>query len=142
MKKYNEKLLKATYAICERDNSITEVGPKYYQDFLNIPEKGMEILIQCIITDRVESINRNILSNEWKNDEEIFEYITDFLEMIALGMIGIRESDKRLVFSKPVGDPPDKEMEHKIDEKIKNTIPLIKNVFSNIISRQQNQQNL
>jgi hypothetical protein len=129
MKEFNQKLLSAIYGICERDGAITNVGPEYYSDFLNIPERGMEALIACIICDRAESINRKLYSNEFGGEEKLLEYITDFLDMMAQGIVGIGEANGKLVFSKPVGLPPDSKMEKKIDNKIKSSLPIIKKVL-------------
>lgn len=129
MNKYNQRILKIIGDKCEKEGYTHNVGNEYYENFLTIPEGSMETLIRTIVCDRVNDINRNILSNKWKTDEEIHDFIIFFLEMIALGHIVIRESDKSLIFSKAVGSPPDSDMEARIDAKIKNSIPIMDKVI-------------
>ena len=103
MIKFNQEILAAIYKICEREGAIKKVGPRYYNSFLKMSPKGLEALIFFILKDRVNDVNKKIFSNKWKNDKEIYNYIMDFLYMIAQGIMGLRETDGRLVFSKPVG---------------------------------------
>ncbi len=93
------------------------MGPEYYGETLTIPSKSMEVLINRIIVDRTDSINRKLLAGGFENDDEFVKYITGFLEMFALGIMGVRESDLALVYSKPVGPGPSREMEDKLDKK-------------------------
>ena len=129
MKKYNQKLLAEISKICEKSNDVTNVGPEYYENFLSISSKGMEIIVAMIVADRADSINRKLFAGEFEDDDKFFEYITDFLELIAMGVMGLREKDGALVFSKTVGPGPTREMEDKIDEKIKGTIPIIEKML-------------
>lgn len=132
MKKYNQELLNNIYRICEKSGAVKNVDQEYYNNFLNI-EKGMEAIIECILRDRADYIKRQCLSKKWTTDEEIYEHVMFYLDMIAQGIMCIREEDGKLCFQKPIGPPPDKETEKKIDQKIKNTIPLIKKVFLRVI---------
>lgn len=118
------ELLTHIYRFCEKSGATHNVGPEYYNWFLNI-EQGMERLIECILRDRGDYINRQCLSKKWTNDEEIYEHVMFFLDLIARGIMCIGEEDGRLGFLKPVGSPPDPETELKIEQKIKSTIPLI-----------------
>ena len=126
MIKSSQKIFKEVLKIYDQDGGLTKVGPQYYQAFVNCPGKEMEVIIACIVHDRADFINKNISNGKWRSDKEIFEFVTLNLEMIALGILEVREKDLRIVFTKPVGIPPDKNMERKLDEKIKKSIPLIK----------------
>jgi len=129
MKKYNQEMLAEIFKLCEKYKDTTKVGPEYYKWFLSIRSQGMERLVALIIADRADSINKKLSAGEFESDDKFFEYITDFLELIAMGVMGFRETDAALVLSKPVGPGPTREMEDKIDEKIKGTIPLIEKVL-------------
>ena len=121
MKKYNQELLSIIYEINKRKNidATTEVGPEYYSWFLEITDRSMEFLISCIIRDSSENINKKIFSKEWESDDELFDYVMGFLDMIAQGIMGLRETDGKLILLTPIGPPPDIETEQKIDKKYK-----------------------
>ena len=129
MKMNNQNILNKIFEICERDGSITKVSRKYYVNFTEYSDEEMEAVIYCIVCDRIETINGKILSSKWNTGQEIYDFVFLFLDMLARGILGFREKDLKLVFSKPVGDPPDEEMECKIESKIKSTKPLIDKVL-------------
>jgi hypothetical protein len=130
MKMYNQEILSLIYSACEKSGDTHNVGPEYYNGFLNIGKKGFNFIIECIVRERADYINRQCMSHKWTSDEEIFEHIMDFLEMLAQGIMCIREKDGVLVFFKPVGPPPDAETEMKIDQKIQSARSLIRKVIS------------
>ena len=131
MKKYNQELLGRMHEICkERYIDITnEVGPEHYSWFLAITDRSMEFLISCILRNRSEYINKKILSNEWKSDDEIYDDVTGILDMIAQGVMGLRESDGKFLIFAPIGPPPDIETEQKIDKKIQGCKPIIEKII-------------
>lgn len=129
----NRDILNKIFEICERDGSITKVSRKYYVNFTEYSDEEMEAVIYCIVCDRSETINDNILNFKWKTGQEIYDFVFSYLEMLARGILGFREKDLKLVFSKPVGEPPDEEMKCKIESKIKSTKPLIDKVLYKMI---------
>ncbi|MDP2913180.1 MAG: hypothetical protein Q8N91_04150 [Candidatus Omnitrophota bacterium] len=136
----NMTILNRIYAECERTKSTTEVGPDHYKSFLKLNPKGMELLIKVILVDRADSINKMVASGTFfKDDNAFYKYITDYLEMIILGMLGVNES-KKLVFSKPIGHPPDPKTEVELDKKIKDSIPIIEKVVQASLRRQGEQE--
>ena len=38
MRRYNPKILKAIFEICERNRAIAKVGPDYYEAFINFSD--------------------------------------------------------------------------------------------------------
>lgn len=133
MKKYNQKILKAIYRKCEKAELTIKVDQEYYDKFLDIPVQGLKILISCILRDRADDIKRNILSGKW-NDNDLYDYITTFLDMIAQGILGITE-DGKLVFQKPIGPKPNSETERKIDKKICDSKAFIEEVIKGVLPR-------
>jgi len=143
MKKFNQKILKAIFEICEREGCINKVGPEYYLDFVNYSDKEMEAVIECIVRDRAHVIRKKVQSSQWNTKEEVYEFIISHLEMLALGILQFREKDLRLVFYKPVGEPPDEEMERKLDKRIRGSLPLIiKKVMLKIFQRNSKNREL
>lgn len=74
MIKYNKELMGKVFEICERRNDTTIVNKEYYDNFLQIPDKSLEYLIGCIITDRADAINKMIMKEDG-TDNEVNEYI-------------------------------------------------------------------
>jgi len=122
MRELNQKLLRWTKKECGT------VRPEYYESFLKMSNEEMKFLIAAIMVDGAEYMNKKIFSGEWK-DADIYDYFTYRLELMAQGILGIRENDGKLVISSPVEPQPDAEMAEKLDKKIKEAMPLIKEVF-------------
>lgn len=136
MKRFNQNILKAIFEICERKGCFVKVDPEFYQSFVNYSDKEMEAVIECIVRDRAHVIRKKVESSQWNTKEEVYEFIISHLEMVALGILQFREKDLRLVFHKPVGEPPDEEMERKLDKRIRGSLPLIiKKVILKIFQR-------
>lgn len=136
MKRFNQNILKAIFEICEREGYFVKVDPEFYQSFVNYSDKEMEAVIECIVRDRAHVIRKKVESSQWNTKEEVYEFIISHLEMVALGILQFREKDLRLVFHKPVGEPPDEEMERKLDKRIRGSLPLIiKKVILKIFQR-------
>jgi len=133
--------LEDIFTICERDGSINNIGPDYYKDFLNMSDKALENVITCVINDRVDEINESIFSGKWKSEEDIFKYIKNILEIIAVGIMGLNEKTGGLVFYKPVGNyPPDEETKEELNKKINGSTPIIREAFFKIINKQMKNQ--
>ena len=136
MRRYNQKLLDAMFEICEKEGAITEVGPEYYKAFLDMSPKGSEVLIKCIVCESADLINNNVFSGNWTREEDISDHIGLILDMMSLGIMGVEEEKGHLVFSKPVGDPPNASIQEKLDEKIKSTIPIIRKVILELLDKE------
>lgn len=124
----NEKTAEACLDYLERHGQVIDVGPAYYEEFINSNERKMEFLIKCIINYSVDLINKNVFNNKWE-DDDIYSYIMDYLDSMAIGIIGINLENFTLCLRKPIGEPPSGETQRKIEEKIRNAKPLIKKVI-------------
>lgn len=139
MRKYNQEFLGRMHEICKKRNiDVTiEVGPEYYSWFLEITNSGMEYLIFCFLRDREEDFNKKLFSKEWESDNDIFDYVMGFLDMVAQGVMGVRDSDGKLLIFTPIGPPPDIETEQKIDKKIQGCKPIIEKILVESIEDSQ-----
>jgi hypothetical protein len=131
MKKYNQELINIMQDIDKKDNidATIEVGPEYYTRFLEFTDRSMEFLIFCFLRDREEDINKKIFSKEWKSDDDIFDYVMGFLDMVAQGVMGVGKDDDKIRIYIPIGPPPDIETEQKIDKKIQGCKPIIQKIL-------------
>ena len=121
--------LETIYEICEESGATHPVGHDFYNDFINMNNEDMAFYIKAIIFNRAEEINEIVFSQgETENDEKIHELFTLWLRYMAIGLVGIND-DEKLVFTQPIGEPPTKKQEIKIEEKINNAKPLIKKVI-------------
>ena len=71
-----------------------------------------------ILGQTAEYFNKKLFSGAWSSDEDMYEFVMTFLEMIAEGKVGFDEDTGKMVFCKPLGDPPSDEMWERIQEKI------------------------
>jgi len=133
----SKQLRNKIFAICEANGAIQEVNADYYNAFLNGPDEGMEAIISFIVRDQATYINKKVLEEEWVSDEQIIEHVTSFLRLIFRGSMGFKKDDYKICFYKPVGPPPDKETEMKLDNKIKESIPLIHKVILKVLENQE-----
>lgn len=126
------------FEICEGAGATTKVDSEYYKSFLEMPDQELGALIKCVVFNTADYINENVLTGKWKSDEDIHRYITTFLNLMARGIMGVREKDGKLVFNKPVGDPPSEDIEKKLDEKFKNAAPLINEKIQEMLKPESN----
>ena len=119
-------LLNAIFEICERGGAIKHVGPEHYNAFLNISDKQMETTIYFIVRVSANYINSMIFGGHWKSDDDLYEYVRLILMLMAKGIMAFEDESMNFVFFKPIGSPPDGEIEQKIDKKIEKSIPLIR----------------
>jgi len=138
MARYNKKLVEKMEKIClEKWESVNSVGPEYYKGLISLSDSAIETLAAHIIMDSTSYIN----NTAWKSDDDIFDFVMMFLELIAEGRVTIYPADGKLAFNKVLGAPPTEAMRIKIEKKIEDSRVLIKNVFLDIIIEQENQKN-
>ena len=136
MERYNKEILEKMFNICERKGAIKNVGAEYYKKFLELSDQEMESLIGYIIIKKCNYMNSKILNNEWEDDKEIYGYVKSYLEMMALGIMGIGIENDKLCFCKPVGDSPDKRTKEELDIKIQKTNSIIDKVLRKALEEQ------
>ena len=133
--------LETIYEICESSGATHPVGHDFYDDFINMDDKEIEFYIKAITFNRAKEINEIVFSQgETENDEKIHELFALWLRYMAIGLVGIND-DEKLVFTKPIGEPPTKEQEIKIEEKINNAKPLITEVIIECLEKQNKDEN-
>jgi hypothetical protein len=82
-----------------------------------------------ILYETARVFNKNISSGVWKKDEEMYEFFMLFLELIAEGKTVFDLETGKMVFLKPVGDPPSEEMWKGIQKRINSSRPAIRAAF-------------
>jgi len=115
----------------EELGAVKEVSTEYYEDMINASDKGLKLLLKAILVDRAEQINQNLFSDRW-DDNDLFEFIKQFLWFFFYGEMSINDTSFKLVFSKPVGPPPDKNLKDKFERKLKSIEPLIVEVLESL----------
>jgi hypothetical protein len=62
--------------------------------------------------------NKKLTSGAWKSDDEMYEFVMVYLELIAEGRLAFDEETGEVLFRKAVGDPPSDEMWNRIQKRI------------------------
>lgn len=138
MARYNKELMKIIEDMCsEGEDSIKEVGSAHYEMFIGFSDNEMDAIIRQIVVAQLSHINKSILSGKWKTGDEIFDFIMMFLEMLAEGRMAFSEDGERLLFLKPVGEPPSEDMDKKIENKIEGSRGTIERVIRGLLSDQK-----
>lgn len=136
--KYNSEVMKFIFRICESSGSTCPVNDDDYNDFINLTNKQITAIIKGIIIDRANDFNQ-MCNNLNKSDKNVYDLITTILDLIARGIIKFGEETRKLVFYKPIGNPPNEVMEKKIQKKIEESKPLIFKAFKEVFAEQKKQ---
>jgi hypothetical protein len=60
---------------------------------------------------------KKLTSGEWKSDDEMYEFVMVYLELIAQGRLAFDEETGKILLLKPVGDPPSDQMRNRIQNR-------------------------
>jgi hypothetical protein len=120
----SRRVTEAVFKSCEESGSITEVGPEYYEDFIDAPDEFMVMLVCRILANTADQFNR-LLKTEWISDEEMYEFVKKYLRLVAQGVVGFSEENGKMLLFKPVGPLPSGDILKKIEEKICNSDRII-----------------
>ena len=122
------KVREFVFSKCEASGAIFHVDDDYYNSFINLPEKQMIAIIKAIIIDQRNNINKICFDpnkTSGVKNKELYDIITNILDLIAQGIMSFEEDTCRLVLFKPIGNPPSEVTEKKIRQKIEDSKPLV-----------------
>ena len=111
------------FEICEENGAIHDVDSRLYDSFIALSDEQMVQIITCIICDNAREIYRitqDKAKTELERDEQIERFIKTNLYFYSRGILVINR-DGHLELMRPVGPPPNKEIQKKMDEKIENS---------------------
>jgi hypothetical protein len=117
-KRYNEKFVAYIDTKCQEIGDLQPVGEQYYEMFVSLTKDEMVGILSVILGETAKSFNKMLFSGAWKSDDEMYEFVFPFLELVAEGRLVFNPETGRLGLCKPVGDPPSDEMWDRIQERI------------------------
>lgn len=132
MRKYDNEIMRAIIDTCEQNGILNRVSEEYYKTFLVLTDDVLEIIVRIIIRDRIDNINESYLTDKWKTNEDLINFVVSIFKLVVRGIVIIDE-DGRLGFAKPVGYPPTAITEKLIDEKAHSLVPIVEKVVMEMI---------
>ncbi len=138
-------IIDAWREICLESAASQEVGPEYYQWFVNLPDSAILALLELIASDRADEINSWVFAEpRMKSDQDLFDYLETFLEMFGWGLLQVN-SDQGIGCCAPLGPLPTQSEHRAIDLRARSARPLFKTAIRNLlacVSKSQPQKEL
>jgi hypothetical protein len=117
-KRYNQEFVAWIARKCEESGGVQPVGDEYYEAFVSLANEQIVVLAMLILHETARVFNKKLTSGAWKSDDEMYEFVMLYLELIAEGRLAFDEDTDKMMFLKPVGDPPSDEMWDRIQKRI------------------------
>ena len=135
-KRYSKKFVAWIERKCQESGDLRPVDEDFYETFLAYTEEDMVTIVELILHATGDYINKKLFSGEWDSEDDLFEFVMLFLEMLAEGKLAFHEETGKILFLKPVGDLPSEDMWDKIQERIASSRPAIrKAIVKNVQGR-------
>ena len=125
-KRYNEEFVAFIERKCQESGDLQPVDEKYYESFVALSAKELRDLVRLILHATANVFNEKLFSEAWKTDEEMYEFVMPYLELIAEGKLAFHEDTGKMVFFKPLGDPPSEDMWNRIQNRITSSQSVIR----------------
>lgn len=117
-KRYNEEFVAFIERKCQESGDLYPVDDTYYESFVELSNKELVNVVRLILHETARLFNEKLFSGAWKDDDEMYEFVMPFLELIAEGKLAFHEETGKMVFLKPQGDPPSDDMWNRIQKRI------------------------
>jgi hypothetical protein len=125
-KRYNKEFITWIETKCQGSGDVQPVDDQFYESFISLTNKEIVVLVMHILYDIANVFNEKLFSGAWKDDDEMYEFLMLFLELIAEGKMAFDLETGKMLFLKPLGDPPTDEMWNKIQKRIASSRPAIR----------------
>ena len=117
-KRYNEEFLAWIERKCEESGEVKSVDDEYYESFVALTNKELVVIVRAILHATAKAFNKKLFSGAWKNDDEMYEFVMPYLELIAEGKLAFDEETGEMLLFKALGDPPSDDMWNRIQNRI------------------------
>ena len=117
-KRYNKQFMAWIENKCQESGDVKSVDDEYYESFVALTNKELAVIVRVILHGTAREFNKKLFSGAWKNDDEMCEFVMVYLELIAEGKVAIDLETGKLLFLKPVGEPPSDVMWDRIQKRI------------------------
>ena len=113
----NRELVETIEMFCREAGGVKDVGPEFYQLFLDLTEDEMRAVIEAVIENLWTNLYR-FCAREAERDEQVLAYPEPYLYLVARGTLGFSD-DGRFAFSAPDGPRPTPDMQRRILARIR-----------------------
>ena len=117
-KRYNKDFVAFIERSCRESGAVFPVDEDFYESFVALTDEYLVFIVRYILCATAKTFNKYLFSNAWKSDDEMYEFVMTFLELIAEGKVGFNDETGKMLFASPSGDPPSDEMWAKIQKRI------------------------
>jgi cbb3-type cytochrome oxidase cytochrome c subunit len=117
-KRYNEEFVAWIERTCQESGGVNSVDDQYYENFVALTNKQIVPLVMLILRETHRVFHKRLVSGVWKSDDEMYESLMPYLELIAEGKLAFDDETGKMLFFKPMGDPPSDEMWNRIQKRI------------------------
>ena len=117
-KRYNKQFMAWIESKCQESGEVKSVDDEYYESFVALTNKELAVIVRVILHGTAREFNKKLSSGAWKSDDEMYEFVMPYLELIAEGKLAFDEETGEILFRKPQGDPPTEDMWNRIQKRI------------------------
>ena len=125
-KRYNKDFVAFIERNCRESGAVFPVDEDFYESFVALADEDMVFIVRFILRAIAGVFNEKLFSGAWESDDEMYEFVMTFLELIAEGKAGFNDETGKMVFASPSGDPPSDETWARIQERISSSRPAIR----------------
>jgi hypothetical protein len=129
--RYNEEFEAFIESVCQESGDLRPVDEEFYEAFVAYTEEEMVAIVELILRSTASVFNEKLFSGAWKSDDEMYEFVMTYLELIAEGKLAFDEETGKILFLKPGGDPPSNETWNRIQKKIDSSRSAIRKAIVN-----------
>lgn len=83
---------------------------------MSLTNEQIVVLAMLILHETARVFNEKLTSGAWKGDDEMYEFVMLYLELVAEGRVAFDEETDKMLFLKPVGNPPSDDMWNRIQK--------------------------
>ena len=116
---------------CLRDGAVNEWKQEYCEEFLNMTDDLIVLLVKGIIRSDAKGLNKIMSDNSLTDDEKILRvraHIEGPLQLLFEGRMAFND-ERKLCFFKPFGYHPDENMKNRFETWLTQSYPLIFTAF-------------
>ena len=125
-KRYNKDFVAFIERDCQKSGAVFPIDEDFYEAFVALKDEDLASIVRFILCATAGAFNKKLFSGAWKSDDEMYDFVMTFLELIAEGKVGFNDETGKMVFASPLGDPPSDEMWDRIQERIGSSRPAIR----------------
>ncbi|MDO8526474.1 MAG: hypothetical protein Q7T03_02165 [Deltaproteobacteria bacterium] len=123
----SKSLSEFTFDQCEKNGAVNKFGHEFYENFINLSDETMILIIKHILKANAAEINKMLFERKLQAlefDKELYRLIRSSLALMSMGILCLQE-DGSVGCYKPDGPTPSRTIREKLDQKIEMALQFI-----------------